>query len=342
MLTQEQRKALQDALIPAGITATGCCYPDEIIANSYFEKILDTSDQWIVERTGIHERRRVAKGQTLTDLAAAASREALTSRGMNPDDIDCIIVGTTTPDTWFPSAACILQEKLGATKAWCFDLPAACSSYLYALSVAVQYINTGRHERILVVGGDVMSSILNYEDRASCILFGDGAAATLVEAIPRDGTGIFDMLLKSDGRGGSFLRMPAGGSQFPASPETIAKKMHAVHQEGKSVFKTAVPEMANVSLELLARNNLSVADLALFVPHQANLRILEACAKRMELDFAKVMINIDKYANTTGATIPSCLHQARTAGRIKKGDLVQLSTFGAGFTWGSMLLRWTY
>jgi len=321
------------------ITAVAHHVPERRVTNSDLQQLIDTSDEWIRGRTGIRERRLVDAGIATSDLAAEAVRKVLEQRGIGADSIDLIIVATVTPDMFFPSTACVVQDKIGASKAWGFDLLGACSGFIYALATGAQFIESGRHRRVLVVGADVMSSIIDFEDRATCVLFGDGAGAVLLEA--SDGpNGILDWILRSDGSGGQFLYMPAGGSLNPATSETVSKKMHYVHQNGKSVFKFAVKGMVEVSEALLERNGLSAQDLALYVPHQANLRIITAAADRLGLDMSKVAVNIDRYANTTAATIPICLSEAQSSGTIQPGSLVVLASFGAGFTWGSLLLRW--
>lgn len=301
--------------------------------------MVDTTDQWILDRTGISERRIVAKGQATSDLAAGAARQILMDRGIGPEEIDLIIVATVTPDMFFPSTACVMQEKIGATNAWGFDLLGACSGFLYALTTGAQFIANGSHEKVLIVGADVMSSIIDFEDRATCVLFGDGAGAVLLE--PSDSpNGVLDWILRSDGGGGQFLYMPGGGSLNPSTTETVGKKMHYVHQNGRNVFKYAVKGMVEVSQAILERNNLKMEDLKLYVPHQANLRIIKAAADKLQLDESQVAINIDRYANTTAGTIPICLSEAVDDGLVLDGDILLLASFGAGFTWGSLLLRW--
>ena len=323
----------------ATIAAIAHYLPERRLTNMDLESMVDTTDQWIFDRTGIRERRIVDPGIATSDLALEASRRVLEKRGIGAEDIDLIIVATVTPDMFFPSTACVLQEKLGARNAWGFDLLGACSGFIYALTTGAQFIATGRHERVLVVGADVMSSIIDFEDRATCILFGDGAGAALLE--PTDGTsGLLDWTLHSDGGGGKFLYMPAGGSLNPTTQETVAKKMHYVHQDGRNVFKNAVKGMVEVSERILARNELTIDDVKLYVPHQANLRIIKSVAGKLGLDESRVSLNIDRYANTTAGTIPICLSEADTNKQIGEGDIVLLASFGAGFTWGAVLLRW--
>ena len=323
----------------ATITAIAHYLPEGRLTNHDFEAMVDTTDQWVFDRTGIRERRFVEKGTPTSTLAAAAARQVLERRGIGADEIDLIIVATVTPDMFFPSTACVLQEKIGANKAWGFDLLGACSGFIYALTTAAQFIVSGKHEKVLVVGADVMSSIIDFEDRATCVLFGDGAGAVLVEASQGE-NGILDSILRSDGSGGQFLYMPGGGSLNPPTDETVKKKMHYVHQNGRNVFKFAVKGMVEVSEAILERNGLTHQDLKLYVPHQANLRIIKAATEKLQLDPAKVAINIDRYANTTAGTIPICLSEAAESGTIKSGDMLLLASFGAGFTWGSLLLRW--
>jgi len=324
----------------AKITAVGHYLPERRVTNKDLEKIVDTSDDWIIERTGIRERRVVAKGQATSDLAAGAAMQVLERRGISPDEIDLIIVATVTPDMFFPSSACLVQTKIGAKKAWGFDLSGACSGFVYALATGTQFITSGTYRKVLVIGADVMTSIIDFQDRATCVLFGDGAGAVLLETAEDGERGVIDFILRSDGSGGQYLNMPAGGSLNPTSPETIAKKMHYVHQDGRAVFKFAVRGMVDVSDEILKKHGLSAADIKLYIPHQANLRIVKAAADKMGLADSQVAINIDRYANTTAATIPICLSEAIEFKTVIKNDLVLLASFGAGFTWGSLLLRW--
>ncbi|HEX4997064.1 MAG TPA: beta-ketoacyl-ACP synthase III [Terriglobia bacterium] len=324
----------------AKITAVGHYLPERRVTNYDLEKTVDTSHEWIVERTGIHERRVVANGTATSDLAAAAAQRLIERYGVDPSSIDLIIVATVTPDMFFPSSACLVQSKIGARQAWGFDLSGACSGFLYALTTGAQFVASGSHKKVLVIGADVMTSILDFEDRATCVLFGDGAGAALLEPTANDEQGLMDFILRSDGSGGPFLCMPAGGSLNPSSVETVQRKMHYVHQDGKNVFKFAVRGMTEVSLDILKRNGLGVDDLRLYIPHQANLRIIQAAAERLGVELSRVAINIDRYANTTAATIPICLSEAVENGRVRKNDRVLLASFGAGFTWGSVLLRW--
>ncbi|WP_309568501.1 beta-ketoacyl-ACP synthase III [Geothrix oryzae] len=326
---------------PVGITATGQCFPPRVVTNDDLSKIMETNDEWIRTRTGIRERRWVEPGTGASQLGAPALQMALDNRGIKATELDLILVTTVTPDTLFPATACRIQDMVGATNAFGFDLNAACSGFLYALTTASSLVAAGGVRRVGVVGVDIMSTIINLEDRATSVLFGDGAGAVIVERV-EEGLGILDFEHKVDGSGGCFLYMPAGGSLKPASAETVAAKEHYIHQAGSEVFKNAVREMADNSRLLMDRNGFRGDELKLFVPHQANIRIMDAAAKRLELDPARMMVNIDRYANTTTATIPTALHQAVEEKRVAKGDLVVLSAFGAGFTWGSTLLRWAY
>jgi 3-oxoacyl-[acyl-carrier-protein] synthase-3 len=284
----------------------------------------------------------VDPGVATSDLAFEACRKVLDQRGLKPTDIEAIIVATVTPDTFFPSTACVLQDKLGAKGAWGFDLSAACSGFLYALATGAQFITTGVHKKVLVVGADVMSSIVNYEDRATCVIFGDGAGAVLLEPAESDGEGMLDFLHEVDGSGGQFLQMPAGGSRLPSSVETVERKLHYVHQEGAQVFKYAVRKMHEVCQAILDRNGLKPSDVNVFIPHQANRRIIEATAERLGLGCDKVLINIDRYGNTTAATIPLATADAIQQGRLRKGSLVLYAAAGAGYTVGASLVRWAY
>ena len=326
---------------PVGITATGQCFPPRVVTNDDLSKIMETNDEWIRSRTGIRERRWAEPGTGASQLGAPALQMALDNRGIKATELDLILVTTVTPDTLFPATACRIQEMVGATNAFGFDLNAACSGFLYALTTAASLVAAGGIRRVGVVGVDIMTTIINLEDRATSVLFGDGAGAVIVERVD-EGLGILDFEHKVDGSGGCFLYMPAGGSLKPATAETVAAKEHYIHQAGSEVFKNAVREMADTSRLLMDRNGFTAGDLKLFVPHQANIRIMDAAAKRLELDPSRMMVNIDRFANTTTATIPTALHQAVEEKRMAKGDLVVLSAFGAGFTWGSTLLRWAY
>jgi 3-oxoacyl-[acyl-carrier-protein] synthase-3 len=315
--------------------------PPRVLTNQDLERMVNTTDEWILQRTGIRERHMVEPGQGTSDLAEPAAREAIKEAGLTPLDIGFIVVGTTTPDTIFPSTACTLQAKIGDSNAWGFDLGAACSGFVYSMSVAYQMVATGACEHALVVGGDVMSSIIDYTDRSTCVLFGDGAGAVVLSPAAPDEPGIIDFANLTHGTGGPSLCMPAGGSRRPASHETVDQRLHYVKQDGSAVFKFAVRMTQEISLRILERNNLTGADLDLFVSHQANRRIIEAAADRLGLGPDKVIINLEKYGNTTAGTIPLALEDARRQGRLKKNDLVLLASVGAGFTVGAMLLRWS-
>lgn len=323
----------------AMITAVGHYVPEKVLTNLDLEKMVSTNDEWIRTRTGIRERRILEKGAT-SDLGVGAVKNLMERRGMTASEIDVIIVATVTPDMFFPATACVIQDKLGAKNAFGFDLNAACSGFVYALTIGSQLIETGAYKKVVVVGADKMSSILDYTDRNTCILFGDAGGAVLLEPSPDESVGIIDHKLYSDGAGGCYLYMLGGGSLNPATHETVDKKMHYIFQDGKAVFKVAVIGMADVSEEIMKRNNLTGKDVDWLVPHQANLRIVDACAERMGLDKSKVMINIDRYGNTTAATIPLCLSEWWQAGKIKKGHNLVLSSFGAGYTWGAVLVKW--
>jgi 3-oxoacyl-[acyl-carrier-protein] synthase-3 len=324
----------------ARIASLATYVPPRVLTNADLEKMVDTSDEWIVQRTGIRTRHIVDPGVATSDLAREAALAAIARAGLTPADIDFIVVGTTTPDTIFPSTACVLQDKIGARRAWGFDLGAACSGFTYALTVAAQQVAVGAHDHVLCVGADVMSSIIDYTDRATCVLFGDGAGAVVVSAAGEDGFGIVDYAHEIDGSGGPALCMPAGGSRLPASHETVEKRLHYVHQDGQAVFKFAVRKTEEICRRVLQKNGLAPADVDLFVSHQANRRIITAAAERLGLDPSKVVLNIDRYGNTTAATIPLALDDCVRDGRLKRGDLVLLASVGAGFTVGSVLLRW--
>jgi 3-oxoacyl-[acyl-carrier-protein] synthase III len=330
-----------NTLVRAKISALGTYVPPRLLTNADLEKLVETSDEWIMSRTGIRERHIVDKGMATSDLAVEAAKSALAERGMDASEIEAIMVATVTPDMLFPSTACLVQHKLGAKGAWGFDLSAACSAFVYALQTGAQFVATGAHRKVLVIGADVMTSILDFSDRATCILFGDGAGAVILEPCSEDEVGIIDFIHEVDGSGGCSLYMPGGGSLHPATHETIDKKMHYVHQDGQAVFKFAVRKMAEVCEKLLARNGVKASDIDCFIPHQANQRIIKATADRLGLKPESVIINIDRYGNTTAGTIPLAMHTAREEGRLKKGDLVLLASVGAGFTVGATLLRWT-
>lgn len=324
--------------ITAAITGVQGYVPDYVLDNNELAKMVDTTDEWITSRTGIKER-RIMKNGASSDMATEAVRKLLEKTGTNPLDIDLVVLATVTPDYPFPSTANVLCDNVGMTNAWGFDLIAACSGFIYALSTGSQFIETGKYKKVVVVGVDKMSSIIDYEDRTTCIIFGDGCGAVLLEP-NHEGNGIQDFILRSDGSGKQFLIQPAGGSVNPPTIQTVEDKMHFVKQEGKSVFKFAVTNMAEVSAEIMEKNNLSSEDVDWLVPHQANLRIIDATAERMGLPREKVMINIEKYGNTTAGTLPLCLWDYEK--QLKKGDTLILSAFGGGFTWGSVYLKWAY
>jgi 3-oxoacyl-[acyl-carrier-protein] synthase III len=325
----------------AKITGVAGYVPPRVVTNFDLEKITDTTDEWIRTRTGIIQRHYADPGVASSHLGTEAARKLLGAKGVPAEEIEMIVLATVTPDMLFPSTACLIQDRLGASKAWGFDLSAACSGFVYALTVGAQFVGAGLHKKVLVIGSDVMTSILDFKDRATCVLFGDGAGAVLVEPAS-DSEGIIDFLNDVDGSGGCNLYMPAGGSLHPSSHETVEKRMHYVHQEGAQVFKYAVRRMSELAVEILERNGLTSRDLALVVPHQANLRIIRAMQDRLGVDDSKILINIDHFGNTTAATIPLGLMDALEEKRLRKGDLVLLISVGAGYTTGAMLLRWAY
>ncbi len=329
------------ALRPVKITGLATYVPPKVLSNADLEKMVETSNEWILQRTGIRERHIVDDGVATSDLAKEAAIGAMRQAGVSPDQIGFIVVGTTTPDTIFPSTACMLQNKIGAHRAWGFDLGAACSGFTYALTTGMQMIATGAHEHVLVVGADVMSSIIDYTDRTTCVLFGDGAGAVVLSAAADGEPQILDFAHEIDGSGGPALCMPAGGSKLPASHETVDKRLHYVKQDGATVFKFAVKKTEEICKRVLERNHLTGADLDLFVSHQANRRIIAAAAERLGLPEEKVVINLEMYGNTTAATIPLALADAMRQKRLKKGSLVLLTSVGAGFTVGAVLLRWS-
>lgn len=326
--------------VNAAITAVGGYVPDYVLTNQELETMVDTNDEWIVTRTGIRER-RILKGENkaTSDLAVPAVKELLEKRGIGAEEIDLIIFCTSTPDMLFPATANILADKVGAINAWGYDLQAACSGFLFGLTTGAQFIESGHHKKVLVVGGDKMSSVINYKDRNTCILFGDGCGAVLLEP-NYEGLGLQDALLRSDGSGGKYLNIKGGGSLYPASHETVDAGLHYAYQEGRSVFKFAVTKMAGVVEDLMVKNNLTSEDIDWLVPHQANRRIIDATAERAGLPDEKVMVNIEKYGNTTSGTIPLCLWEWEK--KLKKGDSLMFAAFGGGFTWGSVYLKWAY
>ena len=328
--------------VRAKISAVGTYVPPRLLTNADLERMVATNDQWITERTGIRERHIVEKGTATSDLAVEAARRCLTKRGIEPSDLDTIIVATVTPDMLFPASACLVQEKLGAKGAWGFDLSAACSGFPYALQVGAKLVESGAHKKVMVIGADVMSSIIDYTDRTTCVIFGDGAGAVLLEPCEEGEIGLIDFWHEIDGSGAVSLNMPAGGSLLPASHETVDNKQHFVHQDGQAVYKFAVRKMAEAAETVLSRNGIEGSDLNCFIPHQANKRIILSTAERLKLPLERVIINIDRFGNTTAGTIPLAMNTALEEGRLKKGDLVLLASVGAGFTVGATLLRWEF
>jgi 3-oxoacyl-[acyl-carrier-protein] synthase-3 len=329
-------------LVRVKISALGAYVPPRLLTNADLEKLVETSDRWITERTGIRERHIVDKGVATSDLAVEAAKKALEQRGIGASDLDAILVGTVTPDMFFPSTACLVQDKLGAKGVWGFDLSAACSAFLYALQVGTQFVATGAHKRVMVIGSDVMSSIIDYTDRSTCIIFGDGAGAVILEPADSESLGMIDFMHEVDGSGGCSLYMPGGGSLNPSTHETVDQKMHYVHQDGQAVFKFAVRKQTELCEKILERNGIKASDIDVFIAHQANKRIINATAERLALRPESVVINIDRYGNTTAGTIPLAMDTARQEGKLKKGDLVLLASVGAGFTVGATLLRWAF
>jgi len=325
----------------ARISSLATYVPPRLLTNADLERLVETTDEWILQRTGIRERHIVDPGVATSDLAAEAARDAIARAGLTPDDIDFIVVGTTTPDMMFPSTACLVQTKIGAAHAWGFDLGAACSGFTYALTTAAQLVSAGGSKHALVIGADVMSSIIDYTDRTTCVLFGDGAGAVIVEASDEDNIGIIDYENFIDGSGGGALCMPAGGSLRPASQETVEQRLHYVKQDGATVFKFAVRNTEEAARRILDRNGVKPCEIDLFVSHQANRRIILSATERLGIPQEKVVINIERFGNTTAGTIPLALADARSAGRLKKGNLVLLASVGAGFTAGAILLRWS-
>jgi 3-oxoacyl-[acyl-carrier-protein] synthase-3 len=324
----------------AKITALGCYTPPGVLTNQDLERMVETSHQWIVERTGIVERHIAPPEMATSDLAVEAARAALEQRGIEARELDAIIVCTVTPDMLFPATACLVQDRLGAKGAWGFDLVAACSGFVYGLTIAAHLVSAGSHKKVLVIGADTMSRIIDYTDRSTCVLFGDGAGAMLVEPTEEGETGFIDFANEIDGSGGDYLKQPGGGSRMPATVESVTDHQHFVKQDGAQVFKYAVRKMYETSRDLLERNHLTAADIAVLIPHQANRRIITAAAERLGISCDKVMINIDRYGNTTGATIPLAARDALECGKMKKGDLVVFAAVGAGYTVGANLWRW--
>ena len=334
------------AAIKPKISAVGCYVPPGVLTNSDLEKMVQTNNEWILDRTGISQRHIAPPEMATSDLATEAAKAALKNRGIDATDLDAILVCTVTPDMLFPATACLVQNNLGARGAWGFDLVAACSGFVYGIVTAANFVMAGTHRKVLVIGADTMSRIINYEDRATCVLFGDGAGAFIIEAATDEeagaGLGFIDFMGEIDGSGGQYLRMPAGGSRMPASAETVAAKMHSVHQEGQQVFKYAVLKMQQLCSTLLERNGMKGSDLDILIPHQANRRIIEATADRLNLPMDRVMMNIGQYGNTTAGTIPLATRDALSQGRLKKGDLVLMAAVGAGYTAGASLWRWAF
>jgi len=326
-------------LLHAKIIGTGSCLPDKVITNHDLEKMVDTNDEWITERTGIKERRVVASDEAASDIAYKAARRALKAADMKASDLDLILVGTVTPDTPFPSAGCVLQSKLGAKNAVGFDVSAACSGFLYALQVADSYIKSKHYERVLVVGVDVLSKITDWEDRCTCVLFGDGAGAVVLVPTSKK-EGIIDVQIGSNGKLGDILYIPGGGSKIPASHESVDAREHFIKMNGNDVFKVAVKTMQRISNEILERNNMDPSEVDIMIPHQANIRIIQAVAKRLKMPMEKVFVNLDRYGNTSAATIPIALDEAVRGGRVSDGDTILMAAFGGGLTWASALLKW--
>jgi 3-oxoacyl-[acyl-carrier-protein] synthase III len=324
----------------AKISALGTFVPPRVLTNADLSKMVDTSDDWIMQRLGIRERHLVEPGMATSDMAVEAAQRCLQHRGIPASEVEVVIVATVTPDMLFPATACLVQNKIGASGAWGFDLSAACSGFLYALQVGAKLVESGAHSKVLVIGADAMSSIIDYTDRTTCIIFGDGAGAVLIEPTEDGEIGLIDYRHEIDGSGAAALNMPAGGSLIPASNESIAKRLHYVHQDGQTVYKYAVRKMVETSNKLLAANNISVADLSCFIPHQANRRIILSTAERLGLPLERVIINIDRFGNTTAATIPLAMQTALDENHLQRGSLVLLASVGAGFTVGACLLRW--
>jgi len=328
------------------ISALGTYVPPRVLSNADLSKMVDTNDEWIMSRVGIRERHIAGKGVAASDLAVEAVKRLVASHPLDLQQVDLIVVGTVTPDMMYPSTACLVQHKLGIESTWGFDVSAGCSGFLYALNTGVKFVESGQYKKVLVIGSDKNSAMTDYTDRAVCIIFGDGAGAVLLEpAQPKeadDGIGVIDHVAQIEGMGGQFLYMPGGGSLNPATHETVDQKMHYIHQDGKNVFKYAVKKMAEMTERILAKNGLTGADVNCFIAHQANRRIIEATADRLGMPMAKVIINIDRYGNTTAGTVPLAMQTALDEGRLKKGDLVLIAAVGAGFTSGATLLRWAY
>jgi len=339
MYNKEYGSQLYRSQLNAKITATAHNTPEKIMTNHDLEKLVDTSDEWIRSRTGITQRHVVGENEASSDISTRIAETLMEKRGISADEIDVIIVGTVTPDYFTPSTAALIQKNIGATNAWGFDLSAACSGYIYGLETGATFIRSGQYNKVMVIGVDTMTSILDYKDRDTCVIFGDGGGGVILEPTHND-TGILDSILHMDGNGGEYLIVPGGGSRIPATVESVKSRQHFIKQDGKTVYKFAVRGMADVSEEILSRNNLSGEDIALFIPHQANKRIIDAAAERCGISSEKVLINIDRYGNTTAGTIPIAMNEAVENNQIKDGDYILLASFGAGFTWGSILIKW--
>lgn len=339
MYNKEYGSQLYRSQLNAKITATAHNTPEKIMTNHDLEKLVDTSDEWIRSRTGITQRHVVGENEASSDISTRIAETLMEKRGISADEIDVIIVGTVTPDYFTPSTAALIQKNIGATNAWGFDLSAACSGYIYGLETGATFIRSGQYNKVMVIGVDTMTSILDYKDRDTCVIFGDGGGGVILEPTHND-TGILDSILHMDGNGGEYLIVPGGGSRIPATVESVKSRQHFIKQDGKKVYKFAVRGMADVSEEILSRNNLSGEDIALFIPHQANKRIIDAAAERCGISSEKVLINIDRYGNTTAGTIPIAMNEAVENNQIKDGDYILLASFGAGFTWGSILIKW--
>ncbi|MBV8631061.1 MAG: ketoacyl-ACP synthase III [Silvibacterium sp.] len=324
----------------AKISSLGTYVPPRLLTNKDLEQMVNTSDEWIYTRVGIRERHLVEPGVATSDMAVEAAKRCLAERGVQPAEVEAIIVATVTPDMLFPATACLVQDRLGAKGAWGFDLSAACSGFVYALQMGAKLVESGAHSKVLVIGADTMSSIIDYTDRATCVLFGDGAGAVLIEPAEEGETGFIDFVHEIDGSGAPALNMPGGGSLHPSTAETVGKKMHYVHQDGQTVYKFAVRKMVEASEKVLSRSGVCIDQVACFIPHQANKRIITSSAERMGLPLERVIINIDRYGNTTAGTIPLAMDTARQEGSLHKGDLVLIASVGAGFTVGACLLRW--
>ena len=324
----------------AAVTATSRYLPKQVMTNHELEKMVDTSDDWIQSRTGIVERRVVSEGETTSDMCTHIAKELLERSNSEPNDVEVIIIATVTPDMPTPATASLVQNRIGANNAWGFDLSGACTGFIYAVDTGSRFIESGKYKKVMVIGVDTMSSVLDYTDRNTCVLFGDGGGGIMLEPAKNDENGIIDSILRTDGSGGDYLKIPGGGSLHPASHETVDQKLHYIKQDGKVVFKYAVKGMADISDDILIKNNIESSSVDLYVPHQANKRIIDSAAQRCGFNDDQVYININRYGNTTAGTIPICLDEAVELGRIKEGYLILLAAFGAGFTWGSMLIRW--